>query len=137
MVAQAGAGPKPIPHKQLTADNLADAINFCLRPQSLERAKELASKVATERGADEGAQSFHQYLEIDRLRCTLAPSRPAAWRIKRTKVRLSAFAACTLANANLLKFEDLKLYRPQEWYTVRILVAGIPETVRHALHSIV
>jgi UDP:flavonoid glycosyltransferase YjiC (YdhE family) len=117
MVARAGAGPDSIPYKQLTADKLADAINFCLKPESLERAKELASKIAAERGSDMGAQSFHQYLEADRLRCNLAPSRPATWRIKRTQVRLSAFAACTLANVNLLDFHDLKLFRPQEYYT--------------------
>lgn len=117
MVARAGAGPDPIPHKQLTADKLADAINFCLRPESLERAKELASKIAAERGTDMGALSFHQSLEVDRLRCTLAPSRAAVWRIKRTQVRLSAFAACTLANANLVDFHDLKLFRAQEYYT--------------------
>jgi hypothetical protein len=117
MVARAGAGPDPIPHRQLTADKLADAINFCLKPSSLERARELANKMEAERGTDMGAQSFHQYLEVDRLRCTLAPSRPAAWRVKRTQIRLSAFAACTLANANLLDFRDLKLFRPQEHYT--------------------
>ncbi|RSL60764.1 hypothetical protein CEP54_006591 [Fusarium duplospermum] len=117
MVARAGAGPDPIPHRQLTANKLADAINFCLKPSSLERARELANKMAAERGTDMGAQSFHQYLQVDRLRCTLAPSRPATWRIKRTQIRLSAFAACTLANAGLLDFHDLKLYRPQEYYT--------------------
>lgn len=117
MVARAGAGPDPIPYKQLTADKLADAINFCLKSENLERAKELACKIAAERGTDMGAQSFHQYLEIDRLRCTLAPSRSATWRIKRTQVILSAFATCTLANAKLLDFHDLKLFRPQEYYT--------------------
>lgn len=64
-----------------------------------------------------GAQSFHQYLEADRLRCTLAPSRAAVWRIKRTQIRLSAFSACTLANANLLDFHELKLFRAQEYET--------------------
>ncbi|KAI2631540.1 family 1 glycosyltransferase [Hypomontagnella submonticulosa] len=117
MIARAGAGPHPIPHKQLTADKLADAIKFCLKPESLERAQALASKIAAERGSDTGAQSFHQYLEPDGLRCTLAPSRAAAWRIKRSQVRLSPFAACTLANANILDFHDLKLFRPQEYYT--------------------
>jgi UDP:flavonoid glycosyltransferase YjiC (YdhE family) len=117
MLAKAGAGPDPIPHKQLTADKLADAINFCLKPESMERAQELASKIAAERGSDIGAQTFHQYLKADRLRCTLAPSRPASWRIKQTQVRLSTFAACTLANAKLLDFHDLKLFRPQEYYT--------------------
>ncbi|KAF2152231.1 glycosyltransferase family 1 protein [Myriangium duriaei CBS 260.36] len=117
MVARAGAGPDPIPHRQLTADKLANAIEFCLRPTTLERAKELASKMAEERGVDIGTQSFHRYLEVERLRCTLAPSRAAVWRIKRTQIKLSAFAACTLANANLLNFHDLKLYRAQEYQT--------------------
>ncbi|USP81242.1 glycosyltransferase family 1 protein [Curvularia clavata] len=117
MIARAGAGPEPIPHKQLTADKLAEAIKFCLRPETLERARELASKIAAEQGCEMGAQSMHRFLEPDRLRCSLAPSRVGVWRIKRTKVRLSAFAACTLANANLLDFQDLKLFRPQEHYT--------------------
>jgi len=117
MIARAGAGPDPIPYRQLTSDKLADAINFCLKPESLERAKDLASKIATERGSDMGAQSFHQYLDPDRLRCNLAPSRVAVWRIKRTQIRLSAFAACTLANAGLLDFHDLKLFRAQEYET--------------------
>lgn len=117
MVARAGAGPHPIPHKQLTADNLADAIRFCLRPESIERAKRLARKIATEQGCKVGARLFHQHLKTDCLRCILTPSRSAVWRIKRTQVRLSAFAACTLANANLLDYRDLKLYRPQEYYT--------------------
>ncbi|RYN88773.1 hypothetical protein AA0120_g7017 [Alternaria tenuissima] len=117
MIARAGAGPDPIPYKQLTSDNLADAINFCLKAESLSRAEELASKIAAERGSDMGAQSFHQYLEVDRLRCTLAPSRVASWRLKRTQLKLSAFAACTLANANLLDFHDLKLFRSQEYCT--------------------
>ncbi|KAJ5776787.1 UDP-Glycosyltransferase/glycogen phosphorylase [Penicillium odoratum] len=117
MIARVGTGPNPIPYKQLTADKLAEAINFCLDPRCLERAKELASKVAAERGSDTGAQSFHQFLDPDRLRCILVPSRPAAWRIRRTKVRLSAFAACTLMNAGLLDLTDLKLFRLQEHYT--------------------
>lgn len=117
VVARSGAGPDPIPHKQLKADKLADAINFLLKPETLERAQELASQIAAERGTDMGAQSFHHHLEVDQLRCALAPSRPAAWRVKRTQVTLSAFAACALANANLLDFHDLKLFRPREYYT--------------------
>jgi hypothetical protein len=117
MIARAGAGPDPIPHKELTVERLSDAINFCLKPESLARAKELASKIATEQGSQKGAQSFHQNLDPDRLRCLLVPSRVAVWRLKRTQVRLSSFAACTLANANLLDFGDLKLFRAQEYDT--------------------
>lgn len=115
MVARAGAGPEPIHHKQLTADALAQAINKCLEPQTQERAKQLSASIATEKGSDLGAQSFHQFLDVDKLRCSLAPSRAAVWRIKRTQARLSAMAACTLAQEGLLDFNDLKLYRPREY----------------------
>ncbi|KAK4503548.1 hypothetical protein PRZ48_004463 [Zasmidium cellare] len=115
MVARAGAGPDPIPNKQLTSDNLADAIKKCLEPHMQERAQELASSIAAENGSELGAQSFHQFLDVDKLRCNLAPSRPAVWRIKRTQARLSAMAACTLAQEGLLDFNDLKLFRPREY----------------------
>lgn len=116
MVARAGAGPDPIPHKQLTANKLAEGINFCLRPGTLDRARELASKIAAEQGCDMVAQSIHQSLAPDRLRCSLVPSRSAVWRVKRTKIRISAFAVRTLADANLLDLQDVKLFRPQEHY---------------------
>lgn len=115
MVARAGAGPDPIPNKQLTAENLAEGIMKCLEPQSLERASELAASIATERGSDLGAQSFHQFLDVDKMRCSLAPSRPAVWRIKRTQARLSAMAACTLSQEGLLDFNTLKLFRAKDY----------------------
>jgi len=115
MVHRAGAGPEPIPHKQLTSDNLAQGIKICLKPESQNKAHELAAKIAKEKGSDVGAQSFHQFLDVDTLRCSLAPSRTAVWSIKRTDVRLSAMAACTLANEGLLDFKELKLFRGREY----------------------
>ncbi len=117
MVARAGAGPDPIPHKQLTSEKLAEAIEYCLRPESQERAQELADKIKSENGSDVGAQSFHQFLDVDKLRCNLSPGRVGVWRLKRTQVRLSAMAACTLGNEGLLDFNDLKLLRSREYET--------------------
>ena len=115
MIAKAGAGPKPIPSKQLTADNLAAGILEALKPSTLAKAQELGAKISSEKGCDVGAKSFHDKLNVDSLRCALAPSRVAVWRVKRTQLRLSAFAAATLGNEGLLDFNDLKLYRPQEY----------------------
>ena len=109
MVAKAGAGPLPVPYKHLTPDGLAGAIMEALKPETQHRATELASKISEETGSDTGAQSFHTHLHMDTLRCHIAPSRTAIWRIKRTNVRLSAFAATTLGNEGLLDFNDLKL----------------------------
>ncbi|KAF8850692.1 UDP-Glycosyltransferase/glycogen phosphorylase [Acephala macrosclerotiorum] len=117
MVARAGAGPLPIPYKQLTAEKLAAAITEAIKPETLERAKELGAKIKEEQGCDVGGKSFHDQLDVDTLRCSLAPSRVAVWRIKRTKTRLSALAASVLASEGLIDFSDLKLYRSREYDT--------------------
>ena len=109
MIARAGAGPSPLPSKQLTADKLAAAILEALRPATLRRAKEVGARIGSEKGTDVGAQSFHDKLDIDSMRCLVSPSRAAVWRVKRTTIRLSAFAATTLFNENLLDFNNLKL----------------------------
>lgn len=117
MCARAGAGPMPIAYKNLTAEKLADQINEALKPDSLSRAKELSERIATEKGTDSGAESFHRQLRVGELRCSLSPDRVAVWRLKRTDIRLSALAATVLANEGLIGFEDLKLYRAREYET--------------------
>ncbi|PGH02776.1 hypothetical protein AJ79_07541 [Helicocarpus griseus UAMH5409] len=117
MVAKAGAGPKPIPHKQLTADNLADAITAALKPEAKRKAEELGAKISHEDGVGEGGKSFHRQLHADSLRCMLIPSRPAVWRVRHTNIRLCSFAVTTLANEGILDLDDLKLYRPREYST--------------------
>ncbi|KAH0559844.1 hypothetical protein GP486_003641 [Trichoglossum hirsutum] len=109
MVAKAGAGPTPIPYKNLTADGLAASILGALKPAVLERASELGSRISQEQGSKEGAKSFHDMLDPDSLRCSLAPSRTAVWRVKKTNIRLSALAATVLNNEGLLDFQHLKL----------------------------
>ncbi|KAM0220776.1 hypothetical protein ACHAQI_000243 [Fusarium lateritium] len=117
MIAKANAGPDPIPYKQLTAEKLAEALKFCIKPETLEQAKILGQKIREEKGTDVGGKSFHDHLDVDKLRCTLAPSRAAAWRVRRTQVRLSAFAAAVLVEHGLLQWSDLKLYRMTEYNT--------------------
>lgn len=117
MTARAGAGPVPIAYKNLNADKLAHSILEALKPESLERAKELSLKIKAEDGTAAGAQSFHKQLHVADLRCSLDPSRVAVWRVKRTDIRLSPLAATVLGTEGLLDFSDLKLYRPREYET--------------------
>lgn len=109
MVAKAGAGPRPIPYKQLTSDKLSAAISEALRPEALQKAQELGERISKESGADRGAQDFQDKLDVDALRCSVAPDRAAAWRVKRTNIRLSSFAAIVLASEGLLDLGNLKL----------------------------
>ncbi|CAI6339781.1 unnamed protein product [Periconia digitata] len=117
MTARAGAGPEPVAYKELTAEKLAESINHALKPESLDRAKELSEKISREQGSQNGAQSFHQLLRYDELRCAVVPQRPAVWRVKRTQVKLSTKAATILAQEGELNFSELKLHRPREYET--------------------
>ncbi|KAL8898452.1 MAG: hypothetical protein Q9192_002070 [Flavoplaca navasiana] len=117
MVAKAGAGPWPTPYKQLTADRLAASIVEALRPETLRKAEKLGQSISHEQGTHLGAKDFQTKLDIDALRCSVTPSRAAAWRVKRTNIRLSPFAATLLAREGLLDFGNLKLYRPREYDT--------------------
>lgn len=134
MIAKAGAGPAPIPYKQLTAEKLAEAITSALRPETQARAKELGEKIRQEKGTDQGAKSFHDQLDYDNLRCSIAPSRTAVWRIRRTKFRLSALAAAVLVKEGLLRYADLKLLVSLFLFFLARLLTGIQVPVRRARH---
>lgn len=109
MIAKAGAGPSPIPYKKLTAESLAEAITTALKPETQARAKELGEKIRQEKGTDLGAKNFHDFLDYDKLRCSIAPSRTAVWRVRRTQMNLSAFAAAAIVKEGLLQYSDLRL----------------------------
>jgi sterol 3beta-glucosyltransferase len=50
-VFELGVGPKPIPRKNLTADNLSMAIEFALSNETKKAAKDLGEKISSENGA--------------------------------------------------------------------------------------
>lgn len=116
MVARAGAGPSPIPFKDLDAEGLSKAILKALEPETLERAKELGERIREEKGCEAGAASFHKQLDVDRLRCSLCLDKVAVWRVKtkgsKENVRLSAFAATVLGDEEFIDVNQLELYRP-------------------------
>lgn len=109
MIARAGAGPDPIPFKRMTAESLTTSIEFALRPESIEAAKAMSEQIRNEDGKVAGAEQFYNALNIDTMRCALHPSYLAVWRHKPTRMKLSAFAATTMAKEGKLEFKDLEM----------------------------
>lgn len=109
IVARAGAGPTPIPHKQLTVEKLSDAIETALKDSTKDRAQEIARKMAKESGVRNATCSFHRQLDLRRLRCAICQTRPAVWQLKHTEIGLSAFAASVLVEMGRVKPENLIL----------------------------
>ncbi|KAF1836743.1 sterol glucosyltransferase [Decorospora gaudefroyi] len=108
MIAAAGAGPSPIPHKTLTAENLTPAIHFCLTREAKQAARALSAQMASERGVEAAVQSFHANLPLETMQCALVPSRVAAWRLKKERICLSKLAAQVLIDNGVIAASDLE-----------------------------
>ncbi|PLB51339.1 UDP-Glycosyltransferase/glycogen phosphorylase [Aspergillus steynii IBT 23096] len=117
MVAKAGAGPSPIDHKLLTADNLADAISMALQPDVQRRAQELGRLIKEEDGGRVTAESFQDRLDMNNMRCSMHPSEKAVWKVKRSPFNLSATAAMVLAHEGLIDLSQLRPVRTKEYQT--------------------
>jgi hypothetical protein len=108
MVAAAGAGPPPIPHKLLDSSNLAQAISFCLTPEAMAAAHEISLQMSAESGVRAAAQSFHANLPLEMIQCDVLPYLPAAWQHKRLPIKLSKVAAQVLIDNAVLDASDIK-----------------------------
>lgn len=109
MIAKAGAGPVPVPFKQMTAQSLADSITFALKDDVKIAVQKMAGSIAQEDGNGGAVQDFLQKLDPDDMRCQLCPERVAIWRDKQSGVHLSGFAAITLADSNIIHPKHLRL----------------------------
>ncbi|RYP35088.1 hypothetical protein DL767_003993 [Monosporascus sp. MG133] len=114
MVAAAGGGPRPIPQRQLNSDNLAEAIRFCLRPETAVAADSLGAQMRSESGVKAAVESFHAHLPVEELRCDILSNRAAAWTFKKrkTRVKLSKLAAEILTDNLRITWDALHRYDP-------------------------
>ncbi|RSL56951.1 hypothetical protein CEP54_008512 [Fusarium duplospermum] len=115
MVANASAGPQPIPYSSLTSRNLAEAIEFSLTPDVESGAQRMSESMKVESGVQAAVQHFHSNLPIEPQRCDLFPELPASWSYKgkRHQVLLSKKAERILTGANKLEKSKLKFHKPK------------------------
>ena len=88
IVSEAGAGPTPVPIGALTAETLAEAIRFALRPEVRDHAVALGQKVRKQRGDEEGVAAFYRHLPLSAMRCGLDPAHVARRQCEDCRLRL-------------------------------------------------
>ncbi|KAF4332436.1 udp transferase [Fusarium beomiforme] len=116
MIERAGAGPAPLPFKDITAEKLAANILFALKPAVSKAAQRMAHAITQENGARNTAMDFLDRLGIEDLRCDLCPDRLAIWQHKSTGIHLSGFAMSCLVDKGLIHPNDNKLLQHKHWY---------------------
>ena len=119
MIGEAGAGAKPVPHKELTVDKLADGIRQCLTEEARKGAEKIAQDIEKEGdGSKNAVTSFHRSLVLrghHSMRCSILEDRVAVWTLKNTSLRLSALAADLLVEKKKISWKQLRLIRHNEW----------------------
>lgn len=111
MVAKAGAGPRPIPHQELTVDLLAEALQYLVSQEAAIAAVGLASKMRSETGVQAAVRSFHKQLPLEHIQCQVIPTEPATWVYTKSKhpMRLSKVAAEILVSSAKVDVKELKM----------------------------
>lgn len=119
MIGEAKAGADPVPHKDLTAEKLADGIKQCLTEEARKGAEKIAKDIEAEGdGSKNAVTSFHRSLVLrgeHSMRCSILEDRVAVWSLKGTALRLSALAADLLVEKKKISWKQLRLIRHNEW----------------------
>ncbi|KAK1756151.1 glycosyltransferase family 28 domain-containing protein [Echria macrotheca] len=119
MLGTSGAGPEAVPYKNLTAENLAEGIKYCLTEKAREAAEKLSKEIAHEGdGAENACRAFHKHLALsgkNSMRCSILEDRVAVWQLKNTNLRISAMAANYIVDRGYVSWKKLRLLRHNEW----------------------
>ncbi|KAF6828791.1 Sterol 3-beta-glucosyltransferase UGT80B1-like protein 5 [Colletotrichum plurivorum] len=138
VVAEAGAGPEPIPYRSLTSQKLIHAIQYCLSPGAVTAARQLAESMQLENGVQAAVDSFHANLPKTKMECDFFPDQPAALVYGRGKkqVKMCKPVASILVKNSKLERKQLKPYRPkptnienQRWDPLTALSAASISTI--------
>ncbi|WVF67356.1 hypothetical protein IAT40_002111 [Kwoniella sp. CBS 6097] len=119
MIHSRGAGPAPIPQKQLNADNLTAALEFVMTENAQAAAQVMGDEIRAESGEKKGVDSFHRHLPLLNMRCDIDPSRVAIWWSDELCLKLSGAVAGLLAQQGKLNLKKLMPHRPREYETDR------------------
>jgi sterol 3beta-glucosyltransferase len=73
VLADAGAGPQPIPIGELTSETLAEAFAVCTRPEVKAQAEALGARVRADDGVDLVMESIYRHLPLHAMVCAQDP----------------------------------------------------------------
>ena len=128
MIAAAGAGPLPIPQRELTTESLSEAIRYCLSNEAASAAALIAQKMQSEVGVEAAVRSFHRNLPLKNIPCDVMIHLPATFCFSKGKddIKLSSLAAEAVLSESFKDAKHLKLY---------VLRIPSPNSIRHLIRK--
>ncbi len=133
IVADAGAGPEPIPIRRLDSQTLMAAFDACRRPQVRERARELGARLRATDGVELAVESIERHLPAPALCCSHDPHHLAVLYCDTCGVRLCG-DCCRAAHSGHVAYP----YRYVDWggRPPHGLVAELGEVIGDAAQAV-
>jgi sterol 3beta-glucosyltransferase len=115
VIEKNGVGPSPLPGKDITADDLAEAFKFVHEPETKAAAERIRDAILKENGCEEAVQQFHNHLPISRMRSDLESTYTACYRLEKFHLQLSRRVAQVLVLSGRIDESQLRLHSTRDW----------------------
>ncbi|CAF1206978.1 unnamed protein product [Didymodactylos carnosus] len=119
MINQSGAGPSPIPGKDLTSHDLIEAFKFIHQNDVCEAAERLRLAFDHENGCERAVQSFHSRLPLHKMQSDLHSAFGACFYLKDYSLQVSRPVAQVLLAAEKIKESQLTLHSTYSWHRLK------------------
>ncbi|CAF1173774.1 unnamed protein product [Rotaria sordida] len=110
-----GAGPRALPGKNLTADDLAEAFKFVHQPKVRAAAERIRDAILKENGCEEALRAFHTHLPTSRMRSDLESTYTACYTLNEFHLQISRHVAQVLVISGRIKATQLHLHSTRYW----------------------
>ncbi|CAF1156435.1 unnamed protein product [Didymodactylos carnosus] len=131
VVEKNGAGPHPVPGKDITTKDLVEAFKLVHEQKTRAAAERIRDAILKEDGCGEAVRMFHAHLPLSHLRSDLEPTFAACYRLNKLHLQISRRVAQVLVVAGRIEESQLLIHPTQKWLSIHDNRIHIP------LHGIV
>ncbi len=115
VIEKSGAGPRPLPGKSITVNQLADAFHFVHKSTTCTAAERIRDAILKEDGCAAAVHAFHANLPLIRMHSDLEPTFAACYRSDKYNIQISRPVAQVLVAAGALEESELRPHVTREW----------------------
>ena len=142
VVEKNGAGPSPVPGKNLTTKDLIEAFNFVFEPETKAAAERIRDAILKENGCQEAVRAFHVHLPVSRMQSDLDSTYTACYHLEESHLQISRRVAQVLVKGGRINESQLSIHPTREWLSIydnriHVPLHGIVKHTRIALVTLV
>ncbi|CAF3768930.1 unnamed protein product [Rotaria sordida] len=115
VIAKSGAGPRPLPGKSISVEQLIEAFHFVQKPTTCTAAERIRDAILKEDGCAAAVHAFHANLPLTRIYSDLEPTFAACYRIDEFDLQVSRPVAQVLVAAGVLEESELHRHATRIW----------------------